>query len=412
MTRELTGSMCSRACSILLLCIIGLPLSAPGQTNQTSREGQLDLVGFPLLSFTSDRGTGYGAYVAGFWRAEQGARVPYKASVGGQFYETTGGYAFHKFLVDIPNLLDSGIRLELDSGYELWDSAWYFGVGNHLPRFSPSDVDERFYTYDSKSLWIVPKLRLPLDGGFWLFTTGLYRQTSIATYRDTLLDSDRPTGVEGGSLSQLQLGLMYDKRDREPDTHRGIFAELSVRFAHHLTGSDYTLFGFNATHRHWVPLMDAGRLTFAYRLGLDYVSGDVPFFHQHILGGSQQVDVGGNVMLRGFPNGRFRGNWTAYNNTELRWRMSRFQLSAKREIQALLVPFVDVGRVWLESETFDLAPVHVSVGTGLRFVYNSVFIMRFDVATATEAFATESAPNKVSNHRQVLGVYAIVNHPF
>ena len=107
MTRELTGSMCSRAFSILLLCIIGLPLSAPGQTNQTSREGQLDLVGFPLLSFTSDRGTGYGAYVAGFWRAEQGARVPYKASVGGQFYETTGGYAFHKFLVDIPNLLDS-----------------------------------------------------------------------------------------------------------------------------------------------------------------------------------------------------------------------------------------------------------------------------------------------------------------
>ena len=235
------SSMCSRAFPILLLCIMGLPLSAPGQTNQTGREGQLDLVGFPYsaLPLTVAPVMAPMSLVSGERSRVHGYHI---ASVGGQFYETTGGYAFHKFLVDIPNLLNSGLRLELDSGYELWDSAWYFGIGNHLPRFSPTDVDERFYTYDSKSIWIVPKLRLPLVEGFWLFTTGLYRRTSISTYRDTLLDSERPTGVEGGSLSQLQIGLMYDKRDREPDTHRGVFAELGPLCAS-TYGPDYALFG-------------------------------------------------------------------------------------------------------------------------------------------------------------------------
>ena len=62
------------------------------------------------------------------------------------------------------------------------------------------------------------------------------------------------------------------------------------------------LLGANLTHRQWVPILNQGRLTFAYRVGIDAQTGAIPFFHQHVLGGSQWVDVGGNLAFsEAFP---------------------------------------------------------------------------------------------------------------
>ena len=404
--------------TILLLIIALAPLSqtvALAEDSQKQRASQRhwDLVGLPLLSFTSDRGTGYGAYAAAFLRGDISPeqKAPYHLSLGGQFYQTTGGYAFHKLLFDIPNVAKSGIRLDLDSGYESWDSAWYFGLGNRLPRLRAEDVSDAYYTFKAESIWVVPNVRIPVNQTIWLFGGLVLRKTDIDVYSDTKLAADNPKGVLGGNLSQLQLGVMLDTRNREPDTQSGVFSEISFRFAHRVSGSDYSMWGFNTTHRQWHPLTQNKSLVLALRLGLDIQGGALPFFHQHILGGSQRVEVGGNVVLRGFPNGRFRGNITAYNNTELRWQF--FSWTRERSTYAfLLVPFADLGRVWLQGEDDKLSHIHGSVGSGLRFVYNSVFVVRFDVASALEEFATPAEQNSVKERGFVMGIYAIVNHPF
>ena len=59
------------------------------------------LNGLPFGNFTADKGIGYGVYVAALDRAPKN-NPPYTLSIGGQYYETTGGYAFHKFMVDYP----------------------------------------------------------------------------------------------------------------------------------------------------------------------------------------------------------------------------------------------------------------------------------------------------------------------
>ncbi len=379
---------------------------------QDKRRTGWDYAGFPLVNFTTDRGVGYGAYLASFYHGDHGAGDhPYKASIGGQFYQTTGGYAFHKLLLDFPNIADTGVRLDVASGYETWDSAWYFGLGNRTPRLEPDETPERYYQFDLKSIWVVPNVRVPIGGDWSIFSGLVLRSADVGVYADTLLAADDPHGTEGGFLSQVQLGILIDTRDREPSTTKGLFSELSLRGAHGITGSDFALWGANATHRQWLPLLGDEKLVLAIRGGLDLHTGDVPFFHQHILGGSQWVELGGNLMLRGLPNGRHRGNVTAYTNAELRWLFSEFAAMGA-DFDLLMVPFFDLGRVWLWGEADDAFHLHGSAGVGFRLVYNEVFVVRLDVASAIEEYARSATQQAVDRRRAVLGIYAIVNHPF
>ena len=267
-----------------ILCLLFLGVSAAAQDAPAPTKTGWDYAGFPLVNFTTDRGVGYGAYVATFYHGPSGAgEEPYLASVGGQFYQTTGGYAFHKLLLDFPNIAGTGIRVDIASGYETWDSAWYFGLGNRLPRLKPDASPEQYYEFDLKNIWVVPNVRVPIGKAWGLFAGLVLRSADVGVYAESLLERDHPTGTEGGFLSQVQFGLLYDSRDREPSTRHGVFSELSVRGAHAVTGSDFSLWGANLTHRQWFPLTDNERWVLAVRAGLDVHGGDVPFFHQHIL---------------------------------------------------------------------------------------------------------------------------------
>ena len=396
----------ARVCA-LLLCF-----TASAHAKENVRTGW-DFAGLPLVNFTTDRGMGYGAYVAAFYHGPEGAGdAPYRASIGGQFYQTTGGYAFHKFLLDIPNIAETGARFDLKSGYETWDSAWFFGVGDATPRLTPDDTPDGYYTSGLKSLWAIPTLRLPISGPWEVFLNYVYRSTDVEVFPDTRLAEDSPDGVEGGTLSMGSVGFAYDTRDREPSTLRGVFSEGSVRLAHPAIGADWRFLGANLTHRHWVPLW-RDTLVFAYRLGFDWTRGATPFFHQHILGGTEWVEMGGNVALRGLPNGRYRGPITAYSNLELRWTLGRYHWGP-RTFDVLVAPFVDLGRIWGDGGPAADGGIHASAGGGARLVYNDVFVVRFDIAAGLEEYTSTDAPRgTATDHRRpVLGVYAIVGHPF
>ncbi|MEE2789359.1 MAG: BamA/TamA family outer membrane protein [Myxococcota bacterium] len=383
---------------------------APGKTGW-------DFAGFPLVNFTTDRGVGYGAFLAVYDYGDvPDPTIPFKTSIGGQFYQTTGGYAFHKLLLDFPKFLGSDLRLDVVSGYETWDSAWYFGIGNRIPRLPEDETPENFYEYDTTSLWAVPTIRIPLDSQWSVFSGYTFRHARVNAYDESRLAFDRPTGLRGGVLSQLSIGLMWDTRNAEPTPTRGFWSEVSVRTGLHAFGSDFQLWGANTTHRYWLPLVESGRLVLATRLGFDVQLGALPFFHQHIMGGSQWVEIGGNSMLRGLPVGRYRGNATLYGTAELRWDVFRFNIKTAR-FSTLLVPFTEVGRVWAQHEDDDALHLHGTTGAGVRLIYNEVFVMRFDAALGFEEYrvpadGTAALASDNTDTRPIFGIYAIVNHPF
>jgi hemolysin activation/secretion protein len=163
------------------------------------------------------------------------------------------------------------------------------------------------------------------------------------------------------------------------------------------------MWGINLTHRQWIALNQDQTLVYAYRIGYDRQGGDIPFFHQSIMGGSQWVELGGNSVLRGYEFGRIREKQNIYTSHELRWILSRLHLK-KRPIDLMLTPLFDGGFVgsWSKGKWVG------SAGIGGRVIYDESFVVRLDFVFAREQHQTNQGVISVARH----GIYALVGHSF
>ena len=390
--------------------IAALLLSALGAA-EPDAEPSFKGIGLPMGNVTSDRGVGYGIYGA-IARLDPSLpdSVPYRAQLSGQLYQTTGGYRDHRLILDLPWLADGALRLNLQGGIEAWDAALYFGQGNDLPRLPPADTPEQFYTYDLDSLRTLSLLRLRLWGSWEAFVGHLLRSASIGVYSDSLLQQDQPVGTEGGRLSLLSIGLLCDSRDNEVAPTAGGFSEISVRAAAPALGSDWSMWGLNLTDRRYITL-GRPQLVLAMREAIDVQRGEVPFFQQIVMGGSQWVELGGPMSLRGLPIGRYRGPVTLYGDVELRWQAADFTV-LKSPMRFYAVPFLGLARI-IEPGVADQGdPVHGGAGLGLRLLFQEVFLLRGDVALGLEEYADADDPSAATRRAPVPGFYFALDAPF
>lgn len=373
-------------------------------------ERSLKGIGLPMGNVTSDRGVGYGVYGAVAWLDPSlPDSVPYWAQLSGQLYKTTGGYRDHRLTLDLPWLADGALRLNLQGGIEAWDSALYFGQGNRLPRLRPAETPDQFYTHDLDSLRTLMLLRVRLRGSWEAFGGHLLRNVSIGVYPDTLLEQEKPIGTEGGRLSLVTVGLLCDSRDDQVTPSAGVFTEVSGRFAGAALGSEWAMWGLNFTDRRYYSL---GRptLVLATREAIDVQHGEVPFFQQIVMGGSQWVELGGPMSLRGLPIGRYRGPVTLYGDVELRWQAAEFSLF-KTPMRFFTVPFLGLARVIEPGADDPGDPVHGGAGLGLRLGFQEVFLLRADVALGLEEYESGAASNPTVRGL-VPGFYFALDAPF
>lgn len=375
----------------------------------------------PSVAYNIERGFGYGVYLTTFKKRQlaagvRGSRYDYSFSLS--LFQTTGGYTFHKLLFDAPYLSKSGLRLQGITGYENQETSWYSGVGT--PRaLQQSYLDEKGYLHPITSIWCMPTLTQPLRSihpalNVSLGWTGRY--VSLALPKQSLIAQEQPPGAEGGFLSALQFSISWDSRDREPNTHNGIWTELSMRTAHQALGSSWDYMGFNFSHRQYYKLPTNPWIVFAYRLGADAQVGTVPFFQRSIMGGVLWTELGGNTALRGYKFGRFRGNLAFYGTAELRIRYYRAYFK-QRTLDFQVTPLLDLGSIHGPADGLSTLPAQTkrswfwgSAGIGGRVVYDEGFIVRLDLVWALER-DQKTLDAKVSQRPQ-LGIYAMVGHTF
>jgi hypothetical protein len=376
-----------------------LPLLVSGPASAETRTGW-GAFAFPCFSYTSNTGFGYGAMALLVNHGPQGSGdEPYLAGITAQYAATTLGYQDDFLQLDFPALLGTGLRWNVEVGYEAWNAAAFFGEGNFLPRFPEASTPDRFYDYALRSLRGRTTLRVPIPGPLELFGTYAIRMAEVDPYTGSLLTLEHPVGLGGGTTSEAGFGVVMDTRDREPSPHQGVFSDLSASVATPLIGSTWSWVGVDWSDRRWVPLDQERRLIFANRLTFDGRFGQVPFYEEAKLGGLTPVSIGGDSTLRGFPTGRFRGDAVALLDTELRWTfldLGVFGLHC--EVSA--VPFLDAGRVLVfEEEPDDWWHVHANGGLGGRLELNETFVARADVGFGVE----EYVPGGSSSGRIVPG---------
>jgi hypothetical protein len=342
----------------LLVClsVISLPFSSLGaklspDDLKKKKQGWYP-TGLPLVNFSSDAGLGYGVRLFGYNNGiptdEYYDESPYFMQLYGQFYQTTGGQAYHKLDLDMPFLAGSDYRLRAVLEYAAVLNANFFGntadmadrglVGadgntysdwdgysEHLESGTADASLRKFNNYQRRKFYGLVKASRPifdiveveagLEFGYvdikdWQNETGTYGDTE-ETFGATRLTQASASpdfiGAGGGWVNVLHLGIRFDERDFEPNPKTGYLAEYNLDISGKFLGSSYDFvrqtFSVRGYHTFW------DRLTLAGWLAMTYASGDVPFFEMgrmNFTNGSAFA-MGGTRTNRGYLEERFLG---------------------------------------------------------------------------------------------------------
>lgn len=341
------------------------------------------LQGIPLLFPSSDTGfnLGLNAVFANVRRED-----PHEMELAVQALASDAGRYKHFVRIDLPYAFNNRYHITARASYNRDINFRYFGIGNDTP------VDRDLIKQDSpiyKNQRTGPSFNLAIlkyINRYFQMGPLLGLKTTDVTYpTGSLLDTEKPIGVSGGKTHHLGFAFVYDGLDFAPNPQRGTFHEIFLNWSAPFLGSDYNFLRTTYTFRHFWNLHP--RLTLAHRTLFESITGNAPFFELGAVGGSDStIGFGGDKFFRGFQSNRFIDHIKFALGWELRWKAMTFSW-AKQKLEIVLVPWIDLGRVWNELLPLKLGTIHASTGWGTRITWNDRFIVRSDFAVTQEGSA-------------------------
>ena len=451
--------------------------AAPKETKKQKKEvkyneqGEIIKTGtnfgpLPVVAFDADRGFQFGALL-NLYNFGNGDTYPNPKST---WYFEASAYTkestinSYKFIVNYDNkTLIPGVRMSICSGYYKDAALDFYGFNGYQSNYDMDLVKEHLIFSDDKAGEKLQnkfdkKGKLPkgfyrhgrdlikikadftgeiLNNFYWeagysftwtktqSFTPNGYTVFPGANLGDnyvgtSLFDLYKAWGIipeneaNGGVVSALKAGLMYDSRDVENNPTKGIWAEAHVIGAPKWLGTSVGHAKYCATFRHYVPIIKDGKLTFAYRIAYQGTFGNsspwytLPFYTN--MGPKADNDgFGGYRTVRGLMLNRVQGLDVGFYNAEFRWRFVDFKLF-NQNIAFAVSAFTDGAHVFrgydmtfsdeAKAKLLLADPVtgatkaalydkfvfdrkdgfHASAGGGLRFIMNQNFIVAFEYA--------------------------------
>lgn len=411
---------------ILIFCFNGLRAqdSLPANVKTGWNFGAL-----PTITYNSDLGLQYGALVNIFQYGDGTIYPEYYHSFYAEVSRYTKGSGIYRFFYDSKHLIP-GIRLTTDFVYLPDKALDFFGFNGYQSVYNKSwedDSDDQnyksrmFYKHernifrskiDFQGKTGIKNVNWAAGINFMNFDIGSVNIDKLNKGKsgddvlpDTALLYDKyiewgiidKKEASGGSFTSLKAGVVYDSRDNEPNSMKGIWSE-AVLFQSF--GKDYNFTKLALTHRQYFTLIK-NNLSFAYRLGYQgVIAGDAPFYVLPYMvssysNTSNNDGLGGSKTVRGMIRNRVVGKSVAYGNMELRWKFTRFNW-INQNFYLALNPFADIGQVITE-HTVDWSNIdfedeqasdyfkdgkdelHITYGCGLRIAMNQNFIVAADV---------------------------------
>lgn len=407
----------------------------------------------PVVAYNTDLGFEYGL-ILNFFNFGDGSRYPnYNHKLYLEASQYTKGSGIYRLYYDSDRLIP-GIRLLADVSW-LPDRAYEFlGFNGYESVYNNSWTDQDaadyktrvFYKYDRDFFRAKADLQGKILGKKLRWAGGVtarnFKISSVDINKLNKGQSDEnklpPVSVQpglyeqyvrlglipeeernGGFITTVKAGLIYDTRDAIADPNHGMWTEATIIASPKALGSDFEFVKFNLTHRQYFsPLPRI--LTFAYRIGYQQtLSGKTPFFYMPIMEASEMTaanseGLGGARFNRGIRRNRIIGEGVLYGNFELRWRFLRFHL-AKQNFYIGTNIFMDMGRV---TDPLDMnydpnmirddwayfnpgaEKWHYSTGLGLKIAMNENFILSIDYGRALDEQDGDS------------GMYILLNYLF
>lgn len=328
---------------------------------------------FPYIAGLANDGPAY-FLRARYWQpAEYEARNTYTAALDGAVGATSEGSRLALLRFRAPGLWKDW-RLDALLGAERLVRYGYFGLGN------ATEKNDDLVTEDTPFIYRVRRIRYEgrvevtrrISGPFHAALRAAAVDMKYTTLPGpALFINDFGEGLDEDEVSG-RLALLYDTRNNEYNTTRGLFAEAGVQVGD--AEESYTrVYGvFTGYYPVREGTVIAGRLGGSGTEGTPtlYARASVPAWDREI------PVLGGENSHRSFDTGRFLGDGTLFANLEVRHDLFPFGDLGS----VTLVGFLDAGRVF-EDESFRLTTEDLHVGGGggvaVRILRTAIFVFNF-----------------------------------
>ncbi len=445
---------------IIGLLAIGLSLNASAQKSEIVKTG-INFGPLPVVAFDADKGLQYGA-ILNIYNYGDGTAYPnYNSKLYLEASFFTKGSQLYTLSYDNKTLIPgvrwcSAVSTAVDkamdfygfNGYQSWIDQERLATGKANKK-GTQDPSQYLFTpyYRLDRIMVLGKTdfigkindNLSWEAGYhfmWFRQRPINRESInkgkpeyniFPDSQTTLYEQYLQWGLisedeaEGGIVSSIRLGMMYDTRDKEGAPSRGIWAEGHVTAAPKFIGSSIPFYRYSLTMRQYLPIVKNDVLTFAYRLNYEGTMGkSAPYYvlpYITVMGENFDKDgMGGYRTVRGILRDRVIGLDMATYTAEMRWRFTRFRLG-KQNVALGLNAFSDGtmvtrgrdmdynGRLPIESSyiprpayddymskgrSFDIP--HVTVGAGFRFIMNENFIIAAEYGTPVTHLMPKTNP--------------------
>ncbi|MFV0607083.1 MAG: BamA/TamA family outer membrane protein [Niabella sp.] len=286
----------------------------------------------PYFSYSNTIGFGFGLIpMLSFYPSKKDSISP-KSYVGiSGFYTTNKSRA----LVGFANLFldEDKWRLSVAGGISVYNFQTYF---------EPAEGEGLFVDYGTNSNFIAAIVKRRVARSIFLGLGYIY-QKSVTDFNN-LRPEDNTT------LNTLQYQIIQDKRDFVNYPRKGSMTQITFRNIPKWLGNEEPSNVIVANYNRYIgvkEMRDVVALRFHVKAGLD----DVSFQQQPVLGG---------VDLRGYSNGKYRGDGVMDIQGEYRWNF-------KNKIDMSVVGFAGLGTLYGSSTSSFNWKMYPSIGAGIRY---------------------------------------------
>lgn len=322
-------------------------------------EKKVSVVALPLLFFTPETSLGFGAAGVLNIKGSDSTIQTSQLLFGGAYtlFNQVLTYANYNLYLDKERYWLKG-----EIGYYKY-FFYYYGIGPDTRLSDEETYEVAFPRFRTDALGRVGKNSY-FGVRYWLENHRMLVLDSAG-----LLDSNRPLGWDGGTISGLGSVYILDTRDNVYSASSGYKIELSAMGFHEAIGSEFRYLQANTDFSVFFTPWKKYRHVFGAQVQSETLFGDVPFFALSRLGSAR--------MMRGYYSGRFLDQKQMAAQMEY-----RFPLFWRLE-QTLFASTAFIGN---DFDDWALSKAKTAIGSGLRLVLNKNdrIKVRLDVAYGEE----------------------------
>ncbi|MCK9311433.1 MAG: BamA/TamA family outer membrane protein [Bacteroidales bacterium] len=407
---------------IALLIFNSLTLFA----EETVKDGY-NLGVLPAISYNSDLGLQYGA-ILNLFDYGNGNRYPvYDHSLYLEISRYTKGSGIYRLYYDSERLIP-GIRSFVELSYLTDDLMDFYGFNGYQSIYRENE-DRVFYKMSQKQVRILADFKghFLADHLFWIASYNFENYKNGSVDYNKLNEGVEPSDpdylqgislydkyvdwgiigekeADGGILSTIKGGLIYDSRNALNNPSQGSYTESIIEIAPNFM-NDMPYTRYSVMHSQFQSIIK-DKLNAAVRLGVQGQIGNnqVPFFRRTQLMSpfakrTNVTGLGGSNSLRGILRNRIVGDAISFGNFELRWKAISFKFINQNfyfgvngffDTGIILDPIewnienIDDNTLNTYINTNEKDRFHSSFGGGIKIVMNENFIISAEMGKALD----------------------------